>query len=144
MIRAYREQDLASLMSLWLESTTLAHPFINEEYWRESAGQVRDVYIPQSQTWVYEEQEQIIGFISVLDACFIGALFVEQRFHGKHIGAALIRHVRQYFPLLLLEVYQRNERACAFYRKQGFVVAAEHFNHETQATTLIMQWASKE
>ncbi|RLM23454.1 N-acetyltransferase [Brenneria alni] len=142
MIREYRPQDLNLLMSLWLESTTLAHPFIHANYWQESAALIRDVYIPQSQTWLYEKQGRIAGFISVLEGRFIGALFVHQHDWGKQIGAALISHVQQQFPLLSLEVYQQNKRACAFYRKQGFVVVQKNFNQETQATMLLMQWAN--
>lgn len=143
MIRPYRDRDLAPLMQLWLKSTILAHPFIREDYWRESASAVRDVYIPQSRTWVYEEQGSLIGFISVLEARFIGALFVEQAYYGKRIGTALIQHVQAQFPLLSLEVYQQNTRACRFYHKQGFVVVEENVNQDTQATALIMQWANE-
>ncbi|MEH0875305.1 N-acetyltransferase [Pectobacterium cacticida] len=140
MIRPYYDSDLDPLMRLWLESTILAHPFIHEDYWRESVSTVRNSYIPQSQTWVYEEQGSIIGFISILEGRFIGALFVEQHYYGKQIGAALIQHVQAQFNLLSLEVYQQNTRACRFYRRQGFVVVEENLNQETQATTLIMQW----
>ncbi|WP_409309534.1 N-acetyltransferase [Pectobacterium sp. B1J-3] len=140
MIRPYRDLDLAPLMQLWLKSTILAHPFIREDYWRESEAEVRDVYLPQSQTWVYEEQGRIIGFISVLESRFIGALFIEQDYYGKQIGAALILHVQARFPLLSLEVYQQNTRACRFYHKQGFIVVEENVNQDTQATALIMQW----
>ncbi|MDX5629306.1 MULTISPECIES: N-acetyltransferase [unclassified Brenneria] len=142
MIREYRSQDLESLMALWLESTTLAHPFIHADYWRESASLVRNIYLPQSQTWVYEKPERLAGFISVLEKRFIGALFIQQCDYGRQIGAALMNHVQQQFSLLSLEVYQQNARACAFYRKQGFVVVDKNFNQETQATTLIMQWAN--
>ncbi|GKV96300.1 N-acetyltransferase [Pectobacterium aroidearum] len=143
MIRPYCDSDLKPLMQLWLKSTILAHPFIREDYWRESASAVRDVYIPQSRTWVYEEQGSLIGFISVLEARFIGALFVEQAYYGKQIGTALIQHVQAQFPLLSLEVYQQNTRACRFYHKQGFVIVEENVNQDTQATALIMQWANE-
>ncbi|WP_113626003.1 N-acetyltransferase [Pectobacterium peruviense] len=143
MIRPYRGSDLEPLMQLWLKSTILAHPFIREDYWRESATAVREIYIPQSQTWVYEEQGSLIGFISVLEARFIGALFVEQDYYGKQIGAALIQHVQAQFLLLSLEVYQQNTRACRFYHKQGFIIVEENVNRDTQATALIMQWAKR-
>ncbi|UUE57608.1 N-acetyltransferase [Pectobacterium aroidearum] len=143
MIRPYCDRDLEPLMQLWLKSTILAHPFIREDYWRESASAVRDGYIPQSRTWVYEEQGSLIGFISVLEARFIGALFVEQAYYGKRIGTALIQHVQAQFPLLSLEVYQQNTRACRFYHKQGFIIVEENVNQDTQATALIMHWANE-
>ncbi|WP_233968210.1 N-acetyltransferase [Pectobacterium polaris] len=143
MIRPYRDPDLAPLMQLWLKSTTLAHPFIREDYWQESTSAVREIYIPQSQTWVYEEQGSLIGFISMLEERFIGALFVEQAYYGKQIGTALIQHIQAQYPLLSLEVYQQNTRACRFYHKQGFVIVEENVNQDTQATALIMQWTNE-
>lgn len=138
MIRAFRPQDLNPLMSLWLESTTLAHPFISADYWRESAALVRDIYLPGHKP----------GYIKtgsgwrVLSACWKAVLSAPYSCGGM-TGAALIQYAQQQFSLLSLEVYQQNGRACAFYRKHGFVVVAENFNRETRATTLIMQWASR-
>ncbi len=131
-------------MALWLESTTRAHPFVKADYWRQSAQLVRESYLPRANTWVYLHHGQIVGFISVLDERFIGALFVEHRFHGKGVGAALMAYVQQHHSWLSLEVYERNQRACAFYQKLGFHVMQRQFNQETQAYTLIMNWASSE
>ncbi|HRE35136.1 MAG TPA: GNAT family N-acetyltransferase, partial [Sphingopyxis terrae] len=54
------------------------------------------------------------------------------RFHGSGLGAALMRcalHAAAGHRRLLLGVYARNERALAFYRKQGFVdVGTRQFN----------------
>lgn len=140
MIRPCRPADMPQLMALWLPSTIAAHPFVVESYWQESAVLVRDSYLPRAQSWVYCHAGEIVGFISVLDDRFIGALFVEQAFHGHGVGQALMTHVQQRYPQLSLEVYEQNLRACAFYRKQGFQVAQRLFNEETQAYTLIMNW----
>lgn len=129
-------------MSLWLASTTQAHPFIAAEYWQQSAQLVRDSYLPRATNWVYLYNGQIVGFISVLNERFIGALFVKQEFHGKGIGQALMAYVQQRHHWLSLEVYEWNLRACAFYRKQGFRQVQRLFNQETQAYTLIMNWAA--
>ncbi|WP_337264277.1 MULTISPECIES: N-acetyltransferase [unclassified Serratia (in: enterobacteria)] len=128
-------------MALWLASTTQAHPFIAAEYWQESAQLVRESYLPRATNWVYLCGGQIVGFISVLNERFIGALFVQQEFHGKGVGQALMTYVQQHHPWLSLEVYEQNLRACAFYRKQGFRQMQRLFNQETQAYTLIMNWA---
>ncbi|QDX31818.1 N-acetyltransferase [Dickeya poaceiphila] len=140
MIRPYQPQDLEPLVRLWRESTTLAHPFISPRYWQESEELVRGHYIPHSQTWVYESEQGIGGFISVMDQRLVGALFVHHSLYGQGVGAALMQHIQHRFPALTLEVYQQNSRACAFYRKQGFVVVQENDQHETQSRLLIMHW----
>lgn len=144
MIRAACPDDLEILMALWLESTTRAHPFVVAEYWLQSARLVRESYLPRARTWVYLHDGQIVGFISVLDERFIGALFVEHRFHGQGVGAALMAYVQQCHRWLSLEVYEENRRACAFYYKHGFREMQRQLNQETQAYTLILNWSDAE
>lgn len=114
MIRDYRPEDLALL--LWLESTTRSHPFINPTYWQESEPLVREQYIPNAETWVYEVEGTIVGFISVMEQRFVGALFVHHCWHGKGVGVALMTHVQQRFPVLNLEVYEQNRAPAPFTR----------------------------
>lgn len=140
MIRAASPADIDVLMALWLKGTICAHPFVAADYWRQSARLVRESYLPRARTWVYLHNGQLVGFISVLDERFIGALFVEPRFHGKGVGAALMALAQRHYNWLSLEVYQQNLRACAFYHKQGFREMQRLFNQETQAHTLIMNW----
>nr|WP_232807817.1 N-acetyltransferase [Serratia liquefaciens] len=142
VIRPCHPADMERLMALWLPSTIAAHPFVKESYWQESATLVRENYLPRAQSWAYWHQGEIVGFISVLEQRFIGALFVEQAFHGHGVGQALMAHVQQRYPQLSLEVYEQNLRACAFYHKLGFQVTQRLFNEETQAYTLIMNWPS--
>ncbi|WNN48677.1 N-acetyltransferase [Siccibacter colletis] len=139
MIRAARSDDLPALLELWLVSTTQAHPFIDESYWLESLGLVREVYLPGAQTWVWEENG-LKGFISVMDARFIGALFVAPDALSQGIGKALIRHAMARFPDLSLEVYQKNTRAVHFYHRQGFRIEESAWQEETHHPTWIMRW----
>lgn len=76
MIRKWQSENTASLLSLWLESTTEAHPFIEASYWKENEAMVRDVYLPSAETWVWEQDGEPYGFISVMQSQFVGALFV--------------------------------------------------------------------
>jgi GNAT superfamily N-acetyltransferase len=52
------------------------------------------------------------------------------RFHGTGVGGALMQYAVEYAretqaPRLMLGVYAGNERARAFYRKQGFTRIAD-------------------
>ncbi|MBJ3814289.1 N-acetyltransferase [Shimwellia pseudoproteus] len=140
MIRRFHPAEMESLLALWLESTTLAHPFIAPSYWQESLDMVRNIYLPHARTWVSAGPSALEGFISVLDQQFVGALFVAPGQTGKGIGRALMQHVQQRFPLLSLEVYQRNHRAVAFYRARGFHIEDCAWQEETRLPTWIMSW----
>lgn len=140
MIRRLQPGEMDELISIWLASTIQAHPFISESYWYESESIVRNVYIPQSATWVYWHQDKMVGFISVLDSLFIGALFVSEPFIGHGIGQALMKHVKALYPALSLEVYQKNQRAVHFYHHQGFRIEESAWQNETHHPTWIMSW----
>ena len=140
MIRKWESDNAGPLLSLWLESTTEAHPFISASYWKENEGMVRDVYLPAAETWVWEEDGMLRGFISVMQSQFVGALFVSTDFIGRGIGRALLNHVQQRFPYLSLEVYQKNVRAVNFYHAQGFRIEDSAGQDDTQHPTWIMSW----
>lgn len=144
MIRRLRNDEMDALIALWLASTLHAHPFIPAGYWLESESIVRNLYIPQSCTWVYELDGEIVGFASVMDSCFLGALFVAEAFTGRGIGLALIEHAKARFPALSLEVYQKNQRAVHFYHRRGFRIEEGAWQQETRQPTWIMSWQASQ
>lgn len=96
-----------------------------------------------AQAWLAEAQPggAPIGFALVarpdLDAAEEGDIELKRiyslsRFHGSGLGAALMQEAvaaAERHRRLLLGVYARNERALAFYRKQGFVdIGTRRFN----------------
>lgn len=86
MIRKWQSENTAPLLSLWLESTIEAHPFIDASYWQANEAVVRDEYLPAAETRVWEENGTLCGFISVMQFQFVGALFVAPAFIGKGLG----------------------------------------------------------
>ena len=140
MIRKWNTSQFEPLLGLWLESTTYAHPFIAEQYWQESLPIVRDTYLPAAETWVFEEEQRLQGFVSVIEARFVGALFVAPNRLHHGIGSALLSVVKQRFSELSLEVYQKNSRAVNFYHAQGFRIQDSAWQDETRHPTWIMHW----
>lgn len=141
MIRRSVPADTEAIMHLWLRSTVAAHPFIEASYWYESLPMVRETFLPQAHTWVSTgEDGGINGFIGVLNQQFIGALFVDERVYGKGIAQQLMDVVKKHYPLLLLEVYQQNHRAVAFYRKEDFLVVNDTVHPGTGLPTWVLRW----
>ena len=140
MIRKWNTSQFEPLLGLWLEGTTYAHPFIAPQYWQESLPIVRDTYLPAAETWVFEEEQRLQGFVSVIEARFVGALFVAPNRLHHGIGSALLSVVKQRFSELSLEVYQKNSRAVNFYHAQGFRIQDSAWQDETRHPTWIMHW----
>lgn len=134
-----RIEDIESVMNIWLSNTVVAHPFISVEYWENNYDTVKNIYLPNAKTFVFEEEGMIKGFISIIDECFIGALFVDNQFQGHGIGCALIEDALNKYEHLSLAVYKDNLKSVNFYKQRGFKVSCEQVNEDTGKLELIMQ-----
>lgn len=139
MIRQLQNKDIDKIMEIWLESTIDAHKFISKEYWNENYNIVKDVYIPMSKTFIYEDNDDIRGFISIINNDFIGALFVEKNYQSQGIGKSLIDYAKNLYDNLSLAVYKENEKALEFYKKMGFKIISENINEDTNCVEYIMK-----
>ena len=139
MIGQLQNKDIDKIMGIWLESTIYAHKFISKEYWNENYNIVKDVYIPISKTFVYEDNDDIRGFISIINNDFIGALFVEKNYQSQGIGKSLIDYAKNLYDNLSLAVYKENEKALEFYKKMGFKIISENINEDTNCVEYIMK-----
>lgn len=138
MIRELEVNDINKVMEIWKYATIEAHNFINKEYWLDKYNEVKDVYIPMSKTFIYEESNDIKGFISILNDDFIGALFVDISSQGKGIGSQLVDFAKKRCHTLSLAVYENNKKAVEFYKSIGFVLYEEKIDEGTNEKELIM------
>lgn len=118
MIRLFKFNDLDRIMELWLIGNLQAHPFIPAKWWEDNFHKVKAV-LPNAEVYVYEENNIIQGFVG-LDAEYIEGLFVEKRCQSQGIGQKLLDFVKQKKDRLSLHVYEKNDRAVAFYKKEDF------------------------
>ena len=139
MIRKLEDKDIDKVMNIWLESTIKAHDFISKEYWKSNYDTVKEVYIPIADSFIYEENGIIKGFISVIDKEFIGALFVDNNYQGLGIGSKLIGYVDSIYDELTLTVYKENNRAVNFYKSIGFNILDEQINDDTGSIEYYMK-----
>ncbi|MBU9820763.1 N-acetyltransferase [Rahnella sp. BCC 1045] len=141
MIRLAQPADHETILLLWLRSSLISHSFIAESYWIESLQMVREDFLPKARIWVdCDTNDEICGFIGVLNQQFIGALFVEASHYGDGTAQRLMAAAKEEYPVLLLEVYQQNHRAMAFYRKENFEITAETRHPGTDMPTWILRW----
>ncbi len=131
-------QEIDRVMNLWLESTIKGHPFISKAYWQKNYALIRDVYIPKSDTFVYTENGELLGFISILDKSYIGALFVAVSHQGKGTGRKLLEYAYQTYGNLTLAVYKENTQALEFYIRRGFDIIDTQINEDSGHSECIM------
>lgn len=140
MIRKYQNPDIEKILAIWLQASKQSHNFIKEEYWQKMLPCVRKYYIPNTETFVFEDKHQIKGFISTIDNQYIGALFVAPQYQRQKIGTKLINYVKNIYPSLNLKVFIKNHDALRFYRKHGFKIIAEQIDESTNEKELLMSW----
>lgn len=139
MIRSLENKDIDKVMDIWLKSTIKAHDFISKEYWENNYNDVKNIYIPMANTFLYEDEEKIRGFISVINNEFIGALFVDVDYQGNGIGKALINYAMAKYKKLNLAVYKDNKKSVEFYLKNEFKIIKEQVNDDSGYIEYIMK-----
>ena len=138
MIRILGDKDIDKVMKIWLETSKIAHNFIDASYWDNNYEKVKYEYIPMGETYVYEEDKVVKGFICIINSEFIGAIFIENQYREFGIGTKLINYLKDRHDKLTLSVYKENINSVVFYKAKGFKVMAEDFNEETNSIEYLM------
>ena len=140
MIRKFETQDIDAVMQIWLHGNLDAHPFIPASFWTDHFETVRDL-LPQAELYVHENEatRQIDGFIGLTEN-HIEGIFVAESARSKGVGKSLLEYAKSCKPYLTLSVYQKNERALAFYWREQFTVHSESIDEDTNEAEIQMLW----
>ena len=130
IIRQYEEKDLDDVLTAWESASSVAHPFLSQEFMQQERLNIPELYLPQAETWVLEQDGQVIGFISLLGN-EVGAIFVKPEFHGSGAGRALMDQAQRLHGELEVEVFKANMMGRNFYERYGFELLAEKRHEET-------------
>ena len=55
MIRKFKGEDTVKVMTIWTKGNFYAHPFIERDYWISNYNKVKEEYLKQAETYIYEE-----------------------------------------------------------------------------------------
>jgi len=138
-IERITEKDIPGIVDLWYEVSIKAHGFISDIYWESHREDMREKYIPMSETYAAKNYDKIIGFISLMDE-YVAAIFVKTEMQGKGVGTYLLNHAKSFRNSLLLKVFSKNIKSIEFYKSKGFTVIAESKDEDTGEEELVMQW----
>lgn len=130
MIRKYRKDDIEAMLDIWLKASIEAHNFIAPDFWRSQVNNMRNIYIPASENYVYERESEVVGFYSLYENT-LAAIFVSPEKQRAGIGKQLINHAKEQRESLILSVYKENKPSFNFYLSQGFTVVSEQMDENT-------------
>lgn len=141
MIRQYRTEDTDALVLIWQNANALAHSFLAEDFVAQVSQDMRNVYLPNAEIWVLEENETSLGFIALIGN-EIGGLFLEPSFHGRGFGKALTDHAVALHGPLRVEVFEKNAVGRHFYDRYGFVETERYVHEQSGEVTIKMMMPS--
>lgn len=130
MIREYEKKDLEDLLEAWYSASKVAHPFLSEDFLKEERKNLATDHLPKAETWVYEQNGTVIGFIALIGN-EVGGIFLDPKFHGKGFGRAMMDHARSIRDVLELDVFKDNSIGRNFYKKYGFIEEYEYLHKES-------------
>jgi putative acetyltransferase len=130
VIRKYQPADREDVLSVWADASAVAHPFLSHEFLALERHNIPNVYLPKADTWVWEADGRVVGFMSLLGN-EVGALFVDPGTQRAGIGRALIGRARALRGELEVEVFKDNVLGRAFYAKCGFEVMYHRIHEQT-------------
>ena len=130
---------MGHVLDIWVDASVRAHGFIPKEFWELNRSQMRDTYLPASETYVYEQEGAVKGFLSLYDNT-IAAIFVNPDCQGRGIGQQLMAKAKELRESLNLTVYKANTKSIEFYQKCGFSIVKEQVDDHTGHSELVMMF----
>lgn len=135
-----KQTEAQQLGSIWLEASLIAHDFIQPDYWRNNLDDMVAKYIPGAETYVDETDNELNGFISIVNGDTIAAIFVNPVKQGLGTGGKLIDFAKEKYEGLSLTVYSKNTKSRSFYEKRGFVSGTERTDQATGEREVVTKW----
>src|SRR5699024_8958956 len=78
----YKNKDIDTLVDIWYKASLQAHDFIDSGYWKSQIEEMKEKYIPMSETHVITNQTRIVGFILMIDD-YIEWLLIDVTYKNK-------------------------------------------------------------
>lgn len=137
MIKEYTTNNTDALISIWEKANALAHPFLAPNFVAFVKDAMRNMYLPNAETWVIQKNGDPIGFIAMIGN-EIGGLFLDPAYHGHGYGRAMVDHVVGLKGPLRVEVFKENKIGRPFYERYGFEYVEEYLHEQSGAVTVKM------
>lgn len=141
MIHKLHANQLDSVLQLWLTTNQESHDFIDPMYWQQQLPHVKSM-MQQAEIFVYEQDHELYGFVGLFDTDIAG-IFVDSARQNRGIGTALLNFLKEHHRKLTLAVYEKNQRAVAFYQAHDFEIVTRATDEATGEIEYHMAWIKK-
>ena len=129
----------AAILNDWIDATD----WMPRIHTRESVEWfVSEVVFAMRRVWVALRDSEPVGFLALDIESTVTALYVAERARGRGVGRALLDAAKREAPGgLNLWTFQPNERARAFYAREGFrEVRRTDGDNEEKVPDVLLRW----
>lgn len=141
-IRKANIEDINRVMDIWLQANLEAHNFVDPNYWKDNFAVVKQE-IQNADVFVVEIKNEIVGFAGLKED-YLAGIFFDQKVRHQGLGTELLNYLKNDYPQLILDVYQKNRAAVNFYQKNGFKIIQEKAYKNQNLNEYQMMWKSGE
>ncbi|CDH00812.1 GNAT family N-acetyltransferase [Xenorhabdus bovienii] len=134
------DSDVQAVVDVWFNTSIECHEFVSKDFWYSCKKDMKEIYIPNSETVVATINKEIVGFISLLDN-IVASIFVLPEYQNRGIGLQLLNHAFEVRNSLTLNVYEKNTKARQFYESQGFEEKEQGIDEHTGEPEITMVWS---
>ncbi|MFK4784622.1 GNAT family N-acetyltransferase [Fusobacterium sp. MFO224] len=138
MIRKLKKIDIDRVSEIWLNANLRAHNFIPKSYWKDNLKLLKKM-LPESEVYVYGSDNEIQGFIGIMDN-YIAGIFVSEKYQSRGIGKQLLDFIKSIKRELNLNVYEKNIRALRFYKRENFKIKSKKIDEATGENEYLLEW----
>ncbi|RDW22110.1 N-acetyltransferase [Oceanobacillus chungangensis] len=138
-IRLSKKTEVNKLVEIWYEGSLIAHDFIDKDYWKSQQTEMKEKYLPMSETYVISNDNDVVGFVSMVNN-YLAALFIDVKHQGEGYGKGLLNFIKRRRENIQLNVYKKNNKAVNFYLENGFVIENESLDEQTGEEEFLMGW----
>lgn len=141
-IREYVPEDLPDVLAAWESASRVAHPFLTKAFLEQERYDIPNVYLPNAETWVAEQEGKVVGFIALLGE-EVGAIFVDPSCQGTGVGRDLMDKAQALRGDLEVEVFEANAIGRRFYDRYGFMPVGQSIHEQTGQSLLRLKFTAK-
>ncbi len=142
-----KAEDLESLVQLWRAADGASQSFLPASYFDEKEKTMRqnisdaEVYVLNGAPGKTKPLDgNVLGFIGVKDGSITG-FFVDGPFQNQGLGKRLLDYVKERYEHLSLHVFEKNEGAVRFCKREGFTESGRRKDPASGETELLMEWS---
>jgi len=129
--------EVETVSEIWLHRNLEAHNFIDKKYWLDHLDEVKEQF-KYAKIYVFDNHG-IQGFTG-LDGEFIAGIFVKKTARHQGVGTKLLNYLKERYPKLTLDVYDKNQSVLQFYKKNDFNILFGDLDKDNNEKYYRMIW----